>query len=110
MALEHRRVCIVRRAAKRDANHADIVARFHALGCSVFETDRVGDGFPDIVCGCIGVNHLVEIKNPETRYGRAGLNGNQTAFNNAWRGSKVWLVCSEDEATVVVQHWRRGTL
>lgn len=98
----------LRRAAKRDANHGVIVDRFRALGCSVFETDRVGEGFPDLVVGTLGLNFLVECKNPETRYGRAGLNGNQTAFNSAWRGDKVWLVCSEDEATAVVRNWRRG--
>lgn len=98
----------MRRATRRDDNHGAIVDRFHALGCSVFETDRVGEGFPDLVVGCLGVNRLVECKNPETRYGRAGLNGNQTAFNAAWRGDKVWLVCSEDEATAIVQNWRKG--
>jgi hypothetical protein len=99
----------VRRAAKRDANHNDVADRFRALGCSVFETDRVGEGFPDLIVGCLGVNFLVEVKNPETRYGRAGLNGGQTRFNDAWRGDKVWLVCSEDEATAVVQNWRKRT-
>jgi predicted transcriptional regulator len=98
----------MRRTAKRDGNHGVIVDRFRALGCSVFETDRVGEGFPDTVVGCIGVNHLVEIKNSSTRYGRAGFNRNQTSFNAAWRGDKVWLVCSEDEATAVVQNWRKG--
>jgi hypothetical protein len=100
----------MRQAARRDGNHKAVVDRFRALGCSVFETDRVGEGFPDLVVGCIGVNHLVEVKSLETRYGRAGLSGSQAQFNNAWRGSKVWLVCSEDEATAVVQNWRRGTL
>jgi predicted transcriptional regulator len=98
----------MRHAAKRDENHQVIADRFRALGCSVFETHRVGEGFPDLVVGCIGVNHLVEVKNPETRYGRAGFNGNQTTFNAAWRGNNVWLVCSEDEATAIVQNWRRG--
>ena len=99
----------MRRAAKRDANHNLVADQFRALGCSVFETDRVGDGFPDLVIGCMGVNFLVEVKNPETRYGRAGLNGGQTLFNDAWRGDKVWLVCSEDEAVAVVQNWRKRT-
>jgi hypothetical protein len=98
----------MRRAARRDGNHNDVVDRFRALGCSVFETDRVGDGFPDLVVGCLGVNHLVEVKNPETRYGRQGLNNGQTLFDAAWRGARVWLVCSVDEATAVVQNWRRG--
>jgi hypothetical protein len=99
----------MRRAARRDGNHAVIVERFRALGCSVIETDQVGDGFPDTVVGCLGVNHLVEIKDPATRYGRQGLNKNQTLFDATWRGARVWLVCSVEEATVVVQNWRRGS-
>lgn len=99
----------MRRAARRDANHNAIADRFRALGCSVFETDRVGEGWPDLVVGVLGVNYLVEIKNPETRYGRAGLSASQTRFNDAWRGGPVVLVSSDDEATALVVNWRRGT-
>lgn len=96
-------------AAKRDANHNTVADRFRALGCSVADLPATGiPGFPDTLVGCLGVTHLVEIKNLETRYGRAGLNANQTAFARDWRGSKVWTVCTEDEATAVVQNWRKG--
>lgn len=44
----------MRRAAKRDANHNAVADTFRALGCSVFETDRVGEGFPDLVVGMQG--------------------------------------------------------
>lgn len=98
-----------RRAAKRDANHGPVVARFLALGCSVAETVDTGiPGFPDVVVGVVGINHLVEIKNLATSYGRAGLNGNQTAFARDWRGARIWTCSSEDEATALVQNWRKG--
>jgi len=97
----------VRRAAKRDGNHGEIVAAFRGLGCTVFETDRVGEGFPDLVVGCMGINHLVEVKNPGTRYGRKGLNGGQSAFNAEWRGGKVQIVVGPMEAAAVVFNWRR---
>lgn len=98
----------MRRAAKRDANHKPVVDTFRALGCSVFETDRVGEGFPDLVLGMLGENILIEIKNPETHYGRAGLSGSQSAFNDGWRGAKVVVICSADEAAAFVLNKRAG--
>ena len=98
----------MRRAAKRDANHEPIADVFRQLGCSVFETDRVGEGFPDLVVGPLGASHLVEVKNPATHYGRQGLNGRQSAFAAAWRGSPITVITSEDEATAFVQNIRRG--
>jgi Holliday junction resolvase len=99
----------MRRAkAKRDANHGPIARHFEALGCSVVELPHAGvAGFPDLVIGVIGENVLVEVKNPETRYGRAGLNANQQAFNRDWRGSPMVAVSTEDEATALVQNMRR---
>ena len=97
---------MTRRAARRDANHTAVADTFRALGCSVFETDRVGEGFPDLVVGMQGDNLLVEVKNPATYYGRTGLNGSQTKFNEAWRGSKVMVICSADEAAAFVLNRR----
>jgi hypothetical protein len=93
---------------KKDGNHDAIVATFLALGCSVAEFAATSlPGWPDTVVGCVGVNHLVEIKDKATRYGREGLNKNQTAFARDWRGERVWLCCSVDEATALVQNWRK---
>lgn len=97
----------MRRAAKRDANHGAIVGIFRQLGCSVFETDRMGAGWPDIVIGVIGRNVLVEIKNADTGYGRGGLNLAQERFNEAWRGDKVVVIRTEDEAMALVANLRR---
>ena len=95
--------------ASKDGNHDEIVRRFRQLGCSVLETIKTGiPGFPDCVVGCVGKTYLVEIKDPHTRYGRAGLNANQTAFAQDWRGGKLFVVTSEDEATALVQNWRRS--
>ena len=69
----------------KDANHDVIAQRFRDLGCSVIEMHATGiPGFPDLAIGLIGargrMTQLVEVKNPNTRYGRAGFNDNQTAF------------------------------
>lgn len=95
------------RRSSKDGNHDAIVRRFEALGCTVAQMHACGvPGYPDVCVGAIGQTHLVEIKDPGTRYGRAGLNANQTAFARDWRGSPVHVVTSEDEATALVQQWR----
>lgn len=97
------------KCSKKDANHNPIVRRFRDLGCTVMETVNTGiPGFPDLVVGAVGQNHLVELKNPDSAYGRRGLNDNQTAFARDWRGERIYTVSSEDEVVAVVQNWRRA--
>lgn len=99
---------MTRHRGRKDGNHDALRRRFEALGCSVAEFPRTDiPGWPDFVVGCAGVNHLVECKDPATAYGRAGLNANQTAFARDWRGGRVWVCCTEDEATALVQNWRK---
>jgi len=98
-----------RYAGSRDHNHEEIADTFRLCGCSVTDTERTGiAGWPDLVVGCIGVNHLVEIKNPATHYGRAGLNAQQSSFSRDWRGEKVHKVSTRDEAITLVQTWRKA--
>jgi len=97
----------MRRAARRDGNHTLIAQAFERLGCTVLDTPAIGiAGFPDLVVGLFGVWHVVEVKNPETRYGRAGLNSNQSAFDRDSNGERMWTVSSEDEVLAVVRNWR----
>jgi hypothetical protein len=97
-----------RYARKRDANHGTLIATFLQLGCTVIDTSHAGiPGWPDVVVGCMGQNHLVEFKNPGSRYGRAGLNANQQAFARDWRGGQVFVVSTTDEVIALVSNWRR---
>ena len=100
---------MTRRQCKRDANHAELTKAFEQLGCTVQDLSHAGvAGWPDVVVGCIGRNHLVEFKNPETAYGRAGLSANQRAFARDWRGGQMYAVSTAEEAMFLVQNWRRG--
>lgn len=99
----------MRRRGKKDGNHDALKAVFVRMGCSVADLFNAGlPGFPDIVVGCGGRDYLVEIKNPETRYGRAGLNSNQTSFSAEWRGGMIYVVSSDLEVVALVNNWRRG--
>lgn len=70
-----------------DSNHAEIVAAYEELYCSVQDTHMVGGGFPDLVVGIAGVDCKVEVK---TETGQ--LEPSQIRFQRDWRGSKVVVV------------------
>lgn len=73
------------------------------------DTSNAGiPGLPDMIVGCIGVNHLVEAKDLDTAYGRAGFNPNQIKFNERWRGERVWIARNRMEAIALMQNWRRA--
>lgn len=97
------------RRGKKDANHDALKLVFQQMGCSVADLYNAGlPGFPDVVVGITGRDYLVEIKNPETRYGRAGLNSNQTAFARDWRGGQLYVVSTPDEVAALVNNLRRS--
>ena len=81
-----------------DLNQNDIVRSLRAIGASVFITNQVGTGFPDIVVGWFGKNYLFEIKNNETR-GR--LTADQIEFHERWKGS-VNVIRTLQEAFAVL--------
>lgn len=70
----------------RDANHAAIVASFELKGCRVLDSSGVGGGFPDLIVIFGDLMRLVEVKNPNTQYGRSGLNKNQQSMASQWKG------------------------
>ena len=83
--------------AKKDANHKQIVDALRKGGIGVIDTSHFGGGFPDLICGRGGINHLVEIKNPKTSYGRRGLNDLQQQFAENWRGEGIFILESVDD-------------
>jgi len=75
-------------AKRTDANHKEIVNAFKDLGCSIFDTSRIGMGFPDLVIGKNGKTLLVEIKSSE----RSKFTSAQDLFMMNWKGSTVCRV------------------
>ena len=72
-------------ARRTDANHAEIVDAFRDLGCSVFDTSRCGQGFPDLVIGKNQITVLVEVKSSD----KEKFTPAQNLFMLNWRGSTV---------------------
>lgn len=84
---EHNRAQII--AARggrgvRDRNHAEVVQALRDAGAVVFDLSREGYGMPDLAVhdGC--ELHLMEIKNPDTWYGRRGLSAKQRDWAQRW--------------------------
>lgn len=93
--------------AKKDANHAELVGVFEDLGVPILDLSAIGRGLPDAIANDRGTLHLVEIKNPQTSYGKRGLNKNQAAWAKQW-GGLVNIVRTKDDVVALVNSWRRA--
>lgn len=88
----------MRRAAKIDGNHTQVVSALTAAGASVLSLAAIGKGAPDLCIGYRGVTLLMEVKNPATARGRKGANDAQKEFMGSWRGGAVALVDGAEAA------------
>lgn len=88
----------MRRAAKTDSNHSEIVKGLcHIFGPDcVFDASGVGKGFPDLVIGIRGKTLLMEIK---TKTGK--LTTDQQIFHRVWDGH-IAIVTTLEEALQVI--------
>lgn len=88
--------------AKKDANHKeifDVIKTFTA----VHDLSAAGFGVPD---GLAWVNdgwQLFDVKNPNTGYGKRGLNKRQKEWASDWRGGPVYLIYTVEEAQAFAQ-------
>ena len=57
----------MRRAARVDSNHAQIMRALRRAGWAVHDTSRLGGGFPDLVAGRDGRVVLIEVKDGAKR-------------------------------------------
>lgn len=90
----------MRRAAKVDANQAEIVKALRQAGCGVLDLSAVGKGCPDLLvhpptypdCRFVA---LMEIKNKKGRGDK--LTPAQVKFHEGWKGW-IYRVTSVQEA------------
>jgi hypothetical protein len=83
------------RAAKVDANQAEIVAALRAIGCKVYVSSSFGQGFPDLVV-LTPRRHVVllEVKDGAKPPSARKLTPEQVKFHNEWDGGPVHVVDS----------------
>ena len=99
----------MRQAAKRDANHSQIVRHFRDIGASVLDLGAVGHGCPDILVGWCGCTFLIEIKDGSKPPSERKLTADQRDFFAAWPGQAFVAITPEDAITQCVAWlWERG--
>lgn len=90
----------MRRAAKRDDNHAEIVSALRMAGCGVLDLAAVGNGCPDLLA------HppvfpwrmaLLEIKDSRKPPSARKLTPEQVRFHAEWKGP-LFVVTTPAEA------------
>jgi hypothetical protein len=86
----------MRRAARTDTNHTEIVAAFRKLGCSVLSLASLGRGVPDLLVSLGGITWLVEVKMPKGKE-----TGDQIAFISGWKGCRALVRDLNGVLTVV---------
>lgn len=99
---------MMRNKPRKDLNHAVIVTAFKQLNCNVLDLSKEGRGIPDLAVAFVGVWHMVEVKNPNSSYGRKGLNKRQHKYNESIGGT-VEIVRTVDEVLALVTRWRVAT-
>jgi hypothetical protein len=76
----------MRRAAKVDANQAEIVSGLRKIGATVTSTASVGNGFPDLCVGWRSMTFLLEIKDSNKPPSKRKLTADEADWHAAWRG------------------------
>lgn len=88
----------LRHNARKDANHNELVKILEEGGVIVRDTSKLMRGFPDLLCWHMEAWHLVEIKNPNTSYGKKGLSKLQEQFATDWKGGPVFIMRTAEDA------------
>lgn len=84
----------MRYAARVDANQDAVVSALRAAGASVYILKLP----VDLLVGHVGKTALVEVKDPNSSYGRKGLNENQRKFKEGWMGGTLAVVDGPEAA------------
>ena len=82
----------MRRAAKVDANHTQVVMALQAAGATVQSLAAVGQGVPDLLVGFQGKTLLMEVKDGQKPPSHRRLTEQQITWHGAWRGGPIAVV------------------
>jgi hypothetical protein len=94
----------VRRAAKVDANHAEVVKALRDAGCGVLDLSAVGAGVPDLLVHSPTYPYrytLMEIKDGAKPPSATQLTAAQMRFHAQWRGA-LTVVRNVEQALMAV--------
>lgn len=97
----------MRKRASKDDNHDTVALAFQRVGAAVIHTHMFGQGFPDMLVCFRGRVYMIEVKNPQSVYGRKGLNELQQRLRN--EGWPLCVVRTEDDAMQLILKREDGT-
>jgi len=86
----------MRRNARIDKNHPEVVEAFRKLGASVLSLAPLGRGIPDLLVAINGVTWLIEIKSKKGKE-----NDLQIEWAENWRGARAVVRDTQGVETVV---------
>ncbi len=93
----------MRRAAKVDANHQEIVQTLRSVGATVQSLATVGHGCPDLLVGWNGKTILMEVKDGEKSPSARRLTEEQIKWHSEWMGGALLVVDSSESALFVLK-------
>tara|TARA_R110000803_G_scaffold69665_1_gene132085 strand:+ start:530 stop:844 length:315 start_codon:yes stop_codon:yes gene_type:complete len=91
----------MRRNAKVDGNHKEIVDGLRKFGASVLSVAVLKNCF-DILVGYNGENYIMEIKNGMLSPSQKRLSIGENKFKNNWIGGKYHVVESLEQAIDII--------
>ena len=88
----------MRRAARTDQNHDEIVQALRKAGATVQSLAAVGAGVPDLLVGFRKQTFLVEVKNGQASPSERKLTPAQVIWHHNWNGGPLAVVGSVEDA------------
>ena len=92
----------MRRAAKVDANQAEIVKALRKVGAFVQSLAAIGEGCPDLLVGYKRDMYLMEVKDGSKPPSARELTFDQVIWHTEWCGGNCMVVNSVDEALAFI--------
>jgi hypothetical protein len=99
---------LVRRAAKVDDNHGEIIAAIRKNGFCVYDSSANGRGFPDAAVSFGGRTWLIEIKDGAKYPSQRKLTDAQVKFHAEWQ-AKIYIIETVEQANEWCEERKRET-
>lgn len=93
----------MRRAARVDGNHAELVRELRKAGIEVLDLSAVGKGCPDLLCAFRGVTVLIEVKNPARATRDPSEKVATREFIAHWPGRAAIVTTAEEAILFVIE-------
>lgn len=93
----------MRRAAKVDANQADIVYALRRCGCMVLPLHQMGQGVPDLLVLTRGLLIFVEVKDGDKSPSKRKLTAYQETWHRDWADAPVYVLESVEHVPALLE-------